>query len=382
MFKYKSLVPGEPAPWFRQHCTSGADFCFDTIGGRYIVLCFFGSAGQAHAQAAVAAVLGQQQWFDDVHASFFGVSNDPADRQTGRVTEKLPGYRCFWDFDGRIARQYGILPAEGDRTSQVPYHPKWMVIDPTLRIMKIFPFERDQSDIGKVLDYVRSLPPPHKFAGFEVQAPVLLLPNVFEAEFCHQLIQLYDNHGGEESGFVRDVGGKTVTLFDANHKRRKDYLIKDDTIIEKTKRIIARKIAPEIAKVHQFHVTRMERYIVSCYAAEDGGHFRSHRDNTTRGTQHRRFAVSINLNDGFEGGEVFFPEYGPRGFKMPAGGAVVFSCSLLHAVTKVTSGRRYAFLPFLYDDAAAKTRAQNNKYLGEGIKAYTAATGEPGQQLN
>jgi predicted 2-oxoglutarate/Fe(II)-dependent dioxygenase YbiX len=49
---------------------------------------------------------------------------------------------------------------------------------------------------------------------------------------------------------------------------------------------------------------------------------------------------------------------------------VVFSCSLLHAVSKVTRGRRYAFLPFLYDDAAAKIREENNKYLDEKVGAY------------
>ena len=136
-----------------------------------------------------------------------------------------------------------------------------------------------------------------------------------------------------------------------------------------------RRIVPEIKKVHQFDVTRMERYIVACYAAEDGGHFNMHRDNTTRGTAHRRFAVSINLNDDFDGGEIMFPEYGPRAFKPPIGGAVVFSCSLLHAVTKMTRGRRYAFLPFLYDEAAAAIRAENNPHLGEGVGKYDAATG-------
>jgi predicted 2-oxoglutarate/Fe(II)-dependent dioxygenase YbiX len=123
----------------------------------------------------------------------------------------------------------------------------------------------------------------------------------------------------------------------------------------------------------------MERYIVSCYAAEDGAHFRAHRDNTTKGTAHRRFAVSVNLNDDFDGGEVSFPEYGPRSFKAPPGGAVVFSCSLLHAVSKVTRGRRYAFLPFLYDDEAAKLREANNPHLGEGVTAYRREAGPPEQ---
>jgi predicted 2-oxoglutarate/Fe(II)-dependent dioxygenase YbiX len=118
----------------------------------------------------------------------------------------------------------------------------------------------------------------------------------------------------------------------------------------------------------------MERYIVCCYAAEDGGHFRAHRDNTTKGTAHRRFAVSVNLNEDFDGGEVSFPEFGSRSFKPPRGGAVVFSCSLLHAVSRVTRGHRYAFLPFLYDDAAARLREANTQFLAEG-GTYRSATG-------
>jgi predicted 2-oxoglutarate/Fe(II)-dependent dioxygenase YbiX len=82
--------------------------------------------------------------------------------------------------------------------------------------------------------------------------------------------------------------------------------------------------------------------------------------------------VSINLNSDFEVGEVSFPEYSPRSYKAPPGGAVVFSCPLLHAVSRVTRGRRYAFLPFLYDDAAAKIREANNQHLGQGVAEYKA----------
>jgi hypothetical protein len=81
---------------------------------------------------------------------------------------------------------------------------------------------------------------------------------------------------------------------------------------------------------------------------------------------------SFNLNAGFDGGQIGFPEYGPRSFKPPVGGAVVFSCSLLHAVSPVTRGRRYAFLPFLYDEEAAQLREKNNARLGEGVSAYRA----------
>jgi predicted 2-oxoglutarate/Fe(II)-dependent dioxygenase YbiX len=68
-----------------------------------------------------------------------------------------------------------------------------------------------------------------------------------------------------------------------------------------------------------------------------------------------------------------FPEYGSRSYKPGVGGAVVFSCSLLHAVTKVTRGKRYAFLPFLYDEEAAQQREANNGFLGENITPYRHA---------
>ena len=134
---------------------------------------------------------------------------------------------------------------------------------------------------------------------------------------------------------------------------------------------------PEIAKAFQFRVTRIERYIVACYDAADGGHFRAHRDNTTKGTAHRRFAVTVNLNDGFDGGELWFPEFGPRRYRPPAGGAVVFSCSLLHEATRVTRGVRYATLPFLYDDAAARLRERNQAFFESGGAYRSDAPQQP-----
>lgn len=72
----------------------------------------------------------------------------------------------------------------------------------------------------------------------------------------------------------------------------------------------------------------------------------------------RPTAVSLFLNSEFEGGEISFPEFGTRSYKPPSGGAVVFSCGLLHAVSHVTEGCRYAFLPFLYDEEAAKQQQE------------------------
>jgi peroxiredoxin/predicted 2-oxoglutarate/Fe(II)-dependent dioxygenase YbiX len=368
--RYTTLAPGDPAPWFRQRSTSNPDYRFDTVAGRHVVLCFFGSAADPAAQAALRAVQAHRALFDDARACFFGVSVDPADAENGRVQESMPGIRFFWDFDCAVSRLYGAVAADtaGGETA-ISMRRFWLLLDPALRVVSSIPFAPDGSDGKAVFEQLRCLRHPGRPAAVaEVPVPVLWLPKVFEPGLCRALIAAYEKHGGTESGFMRDVDGKTKLIHDASHKRRRDFTVEDPATIKAIQNRILRRIKPEIHKVHHFDATRMERYLVACYRAEDGGHFRPHRDNTTRGTAHRRFAVSINLNDDFEGGDLSFPEFGPRTFRPPVGGAVVFSCSLMHAVSPVTQGRRFAFLPFLYDEAAAKLRAANQHFLGAGYE--------------
>jgi peroxiredoxin len=369
MRSYKNLLPGDPAPWFHARATTREKFAFDTVGGRYVVLCFFATADQT-GKAAVDLAFAHPELFDDKHAAFFGVSMDPGDEGQQRVVGRIPGFRFFWDFGGQISRLYGAIPDDAVPGSSFPLRRIWVVLDPTLRVMKVIPLRPDGSDGNELVTYMTSLPPPSTFAGFELQAPVLVLTNVFDSEFCEKLITLYEAQGNDESGFMREVDGKTVRMHDHGHKSRRDHIITDNEILRHAQQRFKRTVVPQLLKSYQYNATRMERYLVGCYRAEDGGHFAAHRDNTTKGTAHRRFAVSVNLNSDFDGGEVTFPEYGPRGFKPPPGGAVVFSCSLLHAVSKVTRGRRYAFLPFLYDDEAAKIRVANNKFLGDDVGSY------------
>jgi predicted 2-oxoglutarate/Fe(II)-dependent dioxygenase YbiX len=159
---------------------------------------------------------------------------------------------------------------------------------------------------------------------------------------------------------MRDVDGKTVGVMDPM-KRRRDVRLED--VPELRREILGRldrALIPMIARAFQFRATRLERYLVACYDADEGGYFEAHRDNETFGTAHRRFAVSINLNaEGFEGGDLRFPEFGSRTYRPPTGGAVVFCCALQHEATPVTCGRRYAFLPFLYDEDGQKIREAN-----------------------
>jgi hypothetical protein len=258
-----------------------------------------------------------------------------------------------------------------------------VVLDPFMRVLAHLPFQEAEPYAEALGALLASLPPSNLHAGRETPAPVLVLPRVFEPEFCRTLIDLYEERGGESSGFMREVEGKTIGILDDKFKRRKDFVFDSqdefEALREAVRARVSRRLIPAIYKAFQFKVSRIERFIVACYDAEAGGFFRPHRDNTTLGTAHRQFAVTINLNaDEFEGGELRFPEFGPQSYRAPTGGAVVFSCGLLHEALPVTRGRRYACLPFLYNEEGAEIRRRNRHVLsGEIIDKNAPAQPQP-----
>ena len=368
--RFRNLLPGDPAVFFRQRAANNPNFNFDTVAGRYVLLAFVGSTHQGSGGAAVEAMGKLKDLVDGERMAAFFVSVDPRDEESGAIPVDLPRFNVFWDFDLSVSRAYGAAAALPAPNGEEPYRPMWFLLDPQLRPLTAFPPPADDAALKKLRDLLKGLPPPELHAGIPMHAPALFVPRVFEPNLCQALIDYYRKTGGEESGFMRDVDGKTTLILDPNHKRRRDANITDQKLMNAARERVRRRIVPEIKKAYQFDVTRIERDIVACYRAEDSGHFRAHRDNTTLGTAHRRFAVTINLNDDWEGGTLSFPEYGTFQYKPPAGSAVVFSCNLLHKVIPITRGERFAYLPFLYDDAAAKIREANSGYLDEAVGGY------------
>ena len=339
------FLAGEAAPWFAAPTPDNKAFHFSTLAGRYILLGFIPPPGPQR-QAAFNAVQARLPLFDEKKLAAFMVLNDEDSIAQAR---NFKGVRWFFDAARTVSRLYG---ADAGQSPGLPY---WLLLDPTLRIIAQAPLDA----AGALFDRIDHLPPVDDHAGVTLNAPVLIVPRVFEPELCRELIAFYEGDGGAPSGVMRQVGDRTVGVLD-DFKRRRDATVDDPDLRRRILSRINRRLIPEIAKVFQFEATRMERYIVACYDAADGGYFKPHRDNGTTGTAHRKFAVSVNLNaDEFEGGDLRFPEFGQRTYRPPTGGAVVFSCSLQHEATPVTRGRRYAYLPFLYDEAGAAIRRAN-----------------------
>jgi predicted 2-oxoglutarate/Fe(II)-dependent dioxygenase YbiX len=344
------IVPGEPAPWFKAPTPSNPEFVFDTVAGRYILMAFLPKDDMTAAGAALRALAAHRALLDDERLSAFVVVRDPG---TAASAQDMRGLRWFLDLDGAVSRLYGALAADGAET------PMWILLDPALRVLG----RVQLSNASMIFDHVSNLRPPAEHAGVPLHAPVLIAPRIFEPELCAQLVALHEADGGRFTGVMRDAGERTVAVMDELKKRR-DVLVEDEALQATLRERLQRRLFPLIERALGFAATHIERYVVSCYDAADGAVFHAHRDSTTFGTAHRKFACSINLNDGFSGGDLRFPEFGPKTYRPPPGGAVVFSCALLHEATRVTAGRRYAFLPFFYDEAGAKVLAAYRERSG------------------
>jgi predicted 2-oxoglutarate/Fe(II)-dependent dioxygenase YbiX len=269
---------------------------------------------------------------------------DLADRLAGRTDVALfcllthepaahvsrPGWS---DAEGTIAAAYGV-PA-GDLTA--------VVLDPNLRVVGVAVGDRLAEEAIALLDDAVYRDPEVRVAA---QAPVLLLPRVLNEAQCERLIRLWEQDGGVETGVARASGD----VLDASLKRRRDHTVDEPHLLRELTSVVGRRVLPEIRKAFAFRASRFEGFKIACYDAATGGFFRPHRDNLTPSTAHRVFALTLNLNEGYEGGALRFPEYGNQLYRPDAGAALIFSCAHLHEVRDVTAGRRFVLLSFLYGE--------------------------------
>lgn len=338
---------GLVAPFFGARTDVNDNFAFSTVAGRWIILLFFNSLDDPVGAAADAAIR-QSNLFDDSSAAYFGVSNDPDDRRLRGLRSESRGRRYFYDDDGAVAGLYGVVQSGAVR-------PTAFLLDRALRVVAVTGAEH----VGDLLtDLARHLSEESRNEAAAL-APVLTIPRIFEPELCRDLIAYHAETGGGASGIMRDVDGRTVGVLDSSYKIRRDRWVEDARLNELARDRIYYRLRPAVFNAFNWMATRIERYMVACYTADERGFFSPHRDNTSLATAHRKFAVTINLNDDFDGGELRFPEYGRRTYRPPVGGATVFNCSMLHEATPVTRGKRYAFVPFLYDEHGAAIRSRN-----------------------
>jgi len=354
------FAPGDPVPWFRCRAADGEEFDLGAAAGRVVVLTFLGSAASPAAQAVHASFLRYRDLYDDRRALHLSVTCDPADEKLARLASRPPGLRTLFDFDGQVSQRFGVLTRSPE--GRLPrYAPASCVLDPTLRVVGVFPITGRADHAAQVAGFIsEALPPVQWRPSVQTgQAPMLIVPRVFELDFCRALIAGFHRAADHGSGFMVGGGdGVSRLVVDAARKRRRDVVLDDATLVEGMRARLTRRLLPELRRSFQFKATGIERFLVAC--EETGGELvsRPRRDNDSRDTAHRQFAVVVNLNaEEHTGGDLVFPEYGPQAYRAPTGGALVYSCWLMHESTPVSGGTRYSVQPYLFNDEGARLRA-------------------------
>lgn len=180
------------------------------------------------------------------------------------------------------------------------------------------------------------------------QAPVLLIPDLLAPADCARLVEHWRT-GNDEGGVSAYRDGEAKEALDISQKKRRDRLVDDMALRADVMDQVAKRLVAEMYKAFAYENFILEPPIVACYDAARQDYFNRHRDNLSPQTASRRFALSLNLNDDYDGGALIFPEYGGQDYRPAAGAGVVFSCAHIHAAQPVSRGERFVLLTFLHD---------------------------------
>ena len=260
-----------------------------------------------------------------------GVIVDDAPARAGQVPPELVP-ALMSDPDGRIRNAIGLAG------------PGVAVFEPDFRLAELVEGSRLEPALAACTRIFKRSSPT---AARATAAPVLILHDVLEPELSAALIDYWE--AGEKTvNRVMTPDGQRIES--DGHKRRRDVWLDDPGLQQEVAARLSRRVVPQLLKAFDFKASNYQRLRIGCYDSANAGAFGRHRDNIAAATAHRQFAMSLNLNTGqFEGGELWFPEYGRQVYEIGLGGVALFSCSILHEALPVISGRRFGLFSFLSD---------------------------------
>ena len=247
------------------------------------------------------------------------------------------------------ANLLGVLQAEkhGETSAGLITY----LLDPNLKLLDIIASDNIHDHLHHPIEALLNAPRELKI--ITAHPPVLVIPDVLDASLIQRLLDYWES-GDQFEGAV-GAGNKSKVRLGA--KRRTDVSIVDKALIAAVDQAFAKNLFPELRKITGYDLKYRERYKLGCYFAEDGGKFDKHRDTGDVSLAFRRYAISLSLNEDYDGGELVFPEYGNYGYKPTTGSACVFPTPLLHEVQPVKTGRRFVLISFLFDEEQAAYRS-------------------------
>jgi prolyl 4-hydroxylase len=206
------------------------------------------------------------------------------------------------------------------------------LLTPNRKIYKKYELESLDEFNKKILE-------KNKYSNYNV--PYLLIENVLSEELLSKIQKYYDSNNTKRQ--THNTSSKN------RHHIHPDKQLEIDLDNK-----LSRSLFPEIKKIFNFDVNYRELYKICSYDAETDGRFHAHRD-TPSPFQHRRYAMSLFLNDDYEGGEFELPEYNFK-IKPKANCALIFPGICSHKVNQVTNGSRRVIITFFCSEIEGKTK--------------------------
>lgn len=179
--------------------------------------------------------------------------------------------------------------------------------------------------------------------------PFVVIENILDNNLFNDLIEYYYKNINK------------VTISKTKSKDREHIQIsKHLTDILDNK--LSRTVFPEVKKIYNYDIKFREDYKICNYDSNTSGRFHQHRD-TSYPYNHRKFAMSLSLNDNYEGGELYFPEYNVK-LKPQKNTAIIFPGILSHGILDVTKGNRMSLITFFTSKDVESYRITNNFFDG------------------
>ncbi|MEZ5892294.1 MAG: redoxin domain-containing protein [Parvularculaceae bacterium] len=353
----KPAVPGELATDFKLYDEVGRTFDTndDYLMGRPMVMAFAPARPDDDALAELKAFAGLSgEWRKyGVNAVLLSLETDNAALREMKERVGWPG-SAISDPTGRIFAFYGLLKdkdipgATGLRT---------IVITAQRRIGAVYDLGAHRDHARRALESVlRSSASEENFVADH--APVLIIPNVFSKPECDELVAYYEREThpvdfDRSNPATRDIDTK-LPMWEHNRQDRIDLVVRHPVTLDILNKRIFSVVAPMVKKAFGYQANKRESVNIARYEGTRSGVIMGHRDNVQPEVSHRRFALTIALNDDYDGGGVVFREFSSHGYRGAPGTAFVFSSALLHEVQEVTRGRRYVMISHLYSDVAQR----------------------------
>src|SRR5271170_183926 len=189
----RKIVLGDPVPWFTAPVISGGSFSLSVAAGRWIVLSFLGSPADPRAERELAEMLEVFRLFHEDRLVFYGVVTALPQNPASYLKLSTSATSFLVDYDGEISRLFGAADM-----------PRTIILDPMLRAVADIPWNYAAGHAETVRSVLKGLPAVEDFAGVPLNAPVLLVPRIFDFQLCDVLVQLYEKIGGQDSGFLLD----------------------------------------------------------------------------------------------------------------------------------------------------------------------------------